>query len=508
MAGRNGPGPSDAGMTRRRFLALAAVGSVSARALVGRALAAPAPVRAETAGTLRDVRRVARRTEIDFGPLGRRSVWTYDGQLPGPEIRVREGDRIRVVVENGLPEPTTVHWHGVPVPNVMDGVPGLTQAPIAPGSSFTYEFEAKPAGSYLYHSHQGLQIDRGLVGALVIEERSPHVAYDRDYALILDDLLPGDPPDMKTAQGGGSSGGRMGGGMMGRGMMGGMGGGMMGGRGPGMMGGGGVGGMMGSLGIPDYLALLVNGHPPMDPPAFEVKRGDRVRLRLMNPSGATTYRVAVAGHRMTVSHADGRPVKPVEVDALEIGMGERYDVIVTARNTGAWAIVAAPLQGSLEPARAVLHYLDARTTAPPASQEPEGLRRGKLLALQDLEALEPDDSSGGVNRDLDLVLSGGMMSPAWTIGGQVYPDADPIEIRRGERVRFRLRNMSMALHPMHLHGHFFRVGRAWKDTVLVPPHMGAVSFEFRADNPGRWFFHCHNAYHMEMGMAREVRYVA
>ena len=100
------------------------------------------------------------------------------------------------------------------------------------------------------------------------------------------------------------------------------------------------------------------------------------------------------------------------------------------------------------------------------------------------------------------------MSPAWTIGGQVYPEADPIAIRRGERVRFRLRNMSMALHPMHLHGHFFRVGQAWKDTVLVPPHMGAVSFEFRADNPGRWFFHCHNAYHMEMGMAREVRYIA
>lgn len=270
-----------------------------------------------------------------------------------------------------------------------------------------------------------------------------------------------------------------------------------------------MGAMMGSLGIPDYLALLVNGRPPADPPAFEVKRGERVRLRLLNPSGATTYRVAIAGHRMAVSHADGRPVKPVEVDALEIGMGERYDVIVQARNPGAWVIAAAPLQRSPEPARAILRYVDARgTPPPPASQEPEGLRGGRLLALEDLDAVEPDDPSGRADRDLDLVLSGGMMmSSAWTIGDQVYPDADPIEIRRGERVRFRLRNMSMALHPMHLHGHFFRVGRAWKDTVLVPPHMGDVAFEFRADNPGRWFFHCHNAYHMEMGMAREVRYV-
>jgi len=452
--------------------------------------------------SLRQFRRTARPKDVDFGPLGGRTIWTYDGVFPGREIRVREGERIRVVLDNELPEPTAVHWHGIPVPNAMDGVPGLTQSPVAPGSSFTYEFEARPAGSYLYHSHQGLQIDRGLVGSLVIEERSPHVVYDRDHTLVLDDLLPGDPPKM-TAEHGSSPRGRMGGGMMG-----GMGGGgMMDGGDGGMMGsGGGMGGMMGSLGIPDYLALLVNGRPPADPPAFDVKRGERVRLRFMNPSGATTYRVAIAGHRMTVSHADGRPVKPIEVDALEIGMGERYDVIVEAKNPGAWVIAAAPLQGKPNAARAILRYTGARNTPVAAGGEPEGIRRGKLLTIDDLEALEPDDAAGRADRDVDLVLSGGMMSTAWTIGGQVYPDADPIEIRKGERVRFRMRNMSMGLHPMHLHGHFFRVGHAWKDTVLVPPHMGQVSFQFRADNPGRWAFHCHNAYHMEMGMMREVRY--
>lgn len=487
-------------MTRRRFLAFAAC-TGGARALVGGALAAPVVVRAAEGQPLREFRRSAAPTEIDFGRLGGRQVWAYDGQYPGREIRVREGERIRIVVDNRLPEPTTVHWHGVPVPNAMDGVPGLTQSPIAPGSSFTYEFDAKPAGSYLYHSHQGLQIDRGLVGSLVVEERSPHVAYDRDYTLVLDDLLPGDPPEMTSAEGGRSSRGRMGGGMM-RGM----GGGMMGGTG-GMMGGRGMGAMMGSLGIPDYLALLVNGRPPPDPPVFDVKRSERVRLRLLNPSGATTYRVAIAGHRMSVSHADGRPVKPVAVDALAIGMGERYDVIVEARNPGAWVIAGAPLQGSPAPARAILRYLDARSAPPAANQEPEGLRGGRLLGLEDLEAVERDDEARRPDREVALVLSGGMMSSAWTIGGQIYPDADPIEIRRGDRVRFRMRNMSMGLHPMHLHGHFFRVGRAWKDTVLVPPHMGQVSFEFRADNPGRWFFHCHNAYHMEMGMAREVRYL-
>lgn len=488
---------------RREFIraALAGAGALAASA------AAPQVRRSERAA-VRELQLTAAATEIEFGPLGRRAIWTYDGRYPGPEIRVREGERLRVVVENRLREPTTVHWHGVPVPNAMDGVPGLTQAPIAPGASFTYEFDASPAGTYLYHSHQGLQIDRGLAGALVVEERSPHVAYDRDYTLVLDDLLPGDPPDMASGSGDmPAMGGRMmggGGGMMGGrgggGMMGGEGG-MMGGRGGAMMG-------MSALGIPDYLAFLVNGRPTVDPPAFDVKRGERVRLRLLNPSGATTYRVAIAGHRMRVSHADGRPVKPVEVDALEIGMGERYDVIVETRSPGAWVIAAAPLQGTPDPARAILRYVDARRAARPDGREPDGLRRGRLLGLRDLQAVEPDDGAvHDADRQLDLLLSGGMMSPAWTVGGQVYPGADVIEIRRGERVRFRMRNMSMVHHPMHLHGHFFRVGRAWKDTVLVPPHMGEASFEFRADNPGRWLFHCHNAYHMEMGMAREVRYM-
>ncbi len=483
----------DGGMSRRRFLALTLAGAAGAREFGGVALAAPRLGQAAAGGSLHEIERTPRPAEVDLGPLGRRVLWTYDGQFPGREIRVREGDRLRIAVHNGLTEPTTVHWHGIPVPNPMDGVPGLTQSPIPPGGSFLYEFDARPAGTYLYHSHQGLQIDRGLVGALVIEERTPHVSYDRDYTLVLDDLLPGDPPDLSAGSRAGP--GRMGGMRTGRGMMGG--GGMR----------GGMGGMSASLGIPDYLALLVNGRPPADPLVLEVRRGERVRLRLLNPSGATTYRVAIAGHRMSVSHADGRPVKPVEVDALEIGMGERYDVVVEARNPGTWAIAAAPLQGSPEPARAILRYVGTVGSTGAATQAPDGLRHGRLLRLADLEALEIDDSPGRPDRELDLVLSGGMMSTAWTIGGQVYPDAEPLEIRRGERVRFRMRNMSMALHPMHLHGHFFRVGRAMKDTVLVPPHMGEVSFDFRADNPGRWFFHCHNAYHMEMGMAREVRYV-
>jgi FtsP/CotA-like multicopper oxidase with cupredoxin domain len=426
-------------------------------------------------GPVREVRLVAREGEVEIGPGQVYRTWLYNDQFPGPEIRVRQGERLRVTVENQLPEGTTVHWHGIPVPNAMDGVPGLTQESIAPGESFTHDFVADPAGSYLYHSHVGLQIDRGLVGSLVVEEKEPDIEYDREYSLVLDDYLPNAPEPLNRR------GGMMGGG---RGMM---------------------GGMMGGA-VPPYQGMLVNGKLPQDPAVFETRRGERVRLRLFNPSGATAFRVAIAGHRMAVTHADGRPVEPVAVDALHIGMGERYDVVVESDNPGSWTIMAAPLEAQTEPAEAVLRYVDAAESRLTPGAVPDGILRGRVLELHDLrgkegaEVLSPD-------RRFDLALSGGMMSPQWTINGRAYPSAAPLDVHEGEVVRFRMVNHSMMLHPMHLHGHFFRVGGALKDTVVVPPHMGRVTFDFVADNPGRWFFHCHNIYHLEAGMAREVRYV-
>jgi FtsP/CotA-like multicopper oxidase with cupredoxin domain len=260
-------------------------------------------------------------------------------------------------------------------------------------------------------------------------------------------------------------------------------------------------------GGPEYAAFLVNGRPPADPAVFEVTRGERVRLRLLNLGSATTFRIAIAGHPMTVTHTDGRPVRPVQVDALLIGMGERYDVVVHANHPGIWTVAAASVEGGTASARAVLRYTGTTRATPADGEVPSGLRGGRLLSLADLVSIEAAGTpERAPDRTFDLTLSGGMMSSAWIINGQAYPDAEPFAIREGERVRVRMTNMSMAIHPMHLHGHFFRVGEALKDTVLVPPHMGRVTFEFCADNPGDWFFHCHNLYHMESGMARVFRY--
>lgn len=431
---------------------------------------------------------------LDAAPMelsvggGAARTWGYDEGVPGPEIRVTEGDTLRVRVKNRLPAETTVHWHGLPIVNEMDGVPDLTQPPIKSGEEFAYEFAVPVAGSYMYHSHVGLQLDRGLYGPLIVEPKNQDLDYDREYTIMLDDWLDGvsgtpeDARDMLEASGG---------------MMGGM-------------------GMdeAGASGNLDYPLYLVNGRAPDDPKTFEVRRGQRVRLRLMNPASDTAFRFAVAGHRLTVTHADGLPVEPVTVDAVRLGMGERYDVLIEANNPGAWQLAAVP-EGKNGLARAVLRYEESGGSSPPPADDRPKELDGRLLGYGDLRTTREDSfPQDGVlrspDRALDLTLAGGHGRYVWAINNQLYPDADPLEVREGEWVRFNLRNRSMMDHPMHLHGHFFQVrngsGRGpLKDTVTVDSH-GSLSIDFVADNPGDWLFHCHNLYHIEAGMARVVSY--
>lgn len=427
-------------------------------------------------------------------------TWVYGGEVPGRELRLTEGETLRVRVENRLPAQTTIHWHGIPLVNEMDGVPNVTQPPIEPGESFTYEFVVPAAGSYMYHSHVGLQLDRGLYGPLVVESRNEDLSYDREYTLMLDDWLdgvsgtPGDTLDELQQSGG----------MMGEGMggMDGMGGGMMGGE-------------RETPGAVSYPLYLINGRPPEDPATLEVRRGERVRLRLMNPSADTIFRFAVAGHRLAVTHADGQPVEHTEVDAVQLGMGERYDVLLEADSPGVWQVAAAP-EGKDGLGRAVLRYAESSQTSPPRAEQRPAELDGRLLAYGDLRAsgrdsFPSDGLLGGPDRTHELTLSGGMGDYTWSIDGQRYPDAEPLSVREGEWVRFEMQNRSMMWHPMHLHGHFFKIHNGtgngpFKDTVLVEPHMGTMTFDFVADNPGEWFFHCHNLYHLDTGMARVVSY--
>ena len=428
-------------------------------------------------------------------------AWLYSGQTPGPELRVAEGDVLRVDLENQLPDPTTIHWHGIPLANPMDGVPNVTQAPVKPDGKFIYTFEAAPAGTYFYHSHVGLQLDRHLIGPLIIEEESPHVAFDRDIVVVFNDYLRGAPrpeSEWSTGGGGGMGGGMGGGGMSGGGMGGGMGGGGMSGGG---MGRNQMGGGMSAASRPDYAGLLANGRLPSNPPEFTVEKGERLRIRFINASGATTFGVGVGGHPLNITHADGRPVEPVTTDSFDFGPGERYDAVVETNNPGVWAIEARSVDGDELPASATLRYEGATGDPRGPSFDGNQLEYGDLRAVESTEGLQ-----GSPDRTFDVTLSAGRGPGTWLIDGQRFPDADPLQVSAGEHVRLRMRNRSPVVHPMHLHGHFFRVGDAFKDTVMVPGHMGQVTIDFRADNPGDWLFHCHNIYHLDGGMARIIEY--
>ena len=456
-----------------------------------------------TGGSVREFKLTATVVPVDLG-TGEFKAWTYNGQPVGPEIRVTEGDTLRVILTNNLPEPTTIHWHGVPVPNAMDGVPNMPLPPIQPGETFTYEFVARPSGTYWYHPHVGYQLDQGLLGPLIIEPKREPGAYDREYTLVLDDWV--------TVDGGGPEGKeRRPSTMMGGGMMGGM----MGQSQPQDEDNSQGQGMMGHslqtgdpLSEPIYHTFTVNGQVNEVGTPFTVKQGERVRLRLINAGAATTFGLRLAGHSLTISHTDGRSVEPLEVDVLRIGMGERYDVTFTANNPGRWALYG--FVNDLDEVVDLATFVYAGTTSAQDSGDtfPESLRWNEYRLLTGLpeEGLPP--ASASVDQTFDMILSGGMMSPEWTINGKVFPDADVMVVSKGQRVRFNYLNHSPMPHPMHLHGHFFEVVGSpglRKDTLIVEAHMGQASIEFVADNPGQWMHHCHNLYHMEAGMMNVVQ---
>ena len=268
---------------------------------------------------------------------------------------------------------------------------------------------------------------------------------------------------------------------------------------------------MGPLWEPIYDAFAVNGRvPPLIEP-LKVVKGERVKLRLVNASSATVYYLRLAGHSLTVTHCDGNPIRPMETDVLPIGMGERYDVYFNADNPGAWLLAAGETGYGEGRLQVPVLYRGTRRRAPERPSFHRGLR---VVDYRDLEARHPvENPPTDAARTYDQELGGGMHTDAWFINGQVYPDADPLMVSRGQRVRLRYGNRSMMPHPMHLHGHFFRIANprlprerwVFKDTLIVDP-MQRFDVEFIADNPGKWFHHCHNLYHMEAGMANVVVY--
>ncbi len=433
-------------------------------------------------------------TTVDLGGKTLQT-WAFNGSVPGPQIRVRPGDELRVHLVNDLPETTTVHWHGLGLRNDMDGVPDVTMKAVPAGGNFDYSFVVPHSGTYWYHPHVGVQLDMGLQGALIVDDPADRGDYDVEAVLILDDWTDGlgDSPsavlDRLSAEGMDMAAG------MNMGDMGDM----TSDRQP-------LGKDTGDVAYPTH---VINGRLPQSPVTVHALPGQRIRFRLINAGSDTAYRFAIGGHRMLVTHADGYAVQPVEVDALILGMGERYDVEVTAAD-GAFAIVAAP-EGKPDPAGAAVLRTGAGLT-PPSDARPVELSK-RLLAYDDLEPVE-EAALRPRTPDRELELSMAMVDGGrqWYLNGAAYGDNDPLLMRAGERVRLTMRNETMMFHPMHLHGHTFAVVRGSqrgvrKDTVNVLP-MQSLAVDLQADNPGSWLLHCHNLYHQELGMASVLAYLA
>jgi FtsP/CotA-like multicopper oxidase with cupredoxin domain len=369
----------------------------------------------------------------------------------------------------------------------MDGAAPATPN-IDAGSDFTYRFSVPQSGTYWAHPHSGIDADYGLYLPVIVDDPTEAGRYDAEWIVTLDDWTDGlgrSPHDVYDTLRQGMSGmGRMGVGGVGTSRL--------------------LGGDAGDVTYPYY---LINGRIPTAPTTFAAKPGQRIRIRFINAGSDTAFRVALSGHSMTVTHTDGHPVVPKEVDALLLGMGERYDVIVTAGD-GVFPLVALA-EGKNALARALLSTGSGATPAPDFQPQEVDRRVGTVDVFTSTPAAGP--ATTGADVELSAELSGGMMNYDWAINGRAFPDSEALAIAQGQSARLTFTNETMMWHPMHLHGHTFQVldagGRpgARKDTTIVLP-MRTVTVGLVADNPGTWMMHCHNTYHQEAGMMTSLDY--
>ena len=539
---------------------------------------------------------------------------TINGNSPGPTLNFQEGDTARIHVHNRMDVETSIHWHGVLVPPNMDGVPYVSFPPIMPGATFTYEFPIRHSGTYWYHSHTGLQEQKGVYGAIVIKPHEAVREADRDYVVIISDWTDEDTHDVLRILKRGSEWYAL-----------------EKGSAQSIIGAARIG-MLGDyfkrellrmppMDISDiaYDFFLANGQPEI---ALSAEPGETVRLRIINAGAGTNFYIEFAGGAMTIITADGQVVEPVNVQRLMIAIAETYDLLIRIPSAGAYEFRATAQDGSgytsawigsgeRHPAQDVPHPnlyhtmgaitikqlyaltppgamgmtdndVDAGKFDRPGMMNMKPMDMSKIRNMSSMEPMtahpgmsmtEPDkektkhnmpqeistpksgkmfsynfrplaaDVSSSKNlavdgrdpsrpwppysklratkptafpedkpvREIRLTLDGDMERYIWLLNNKTLAESDVIRIRQGEVVRFIFINRTMMHHPMHLHGHFFRVINGQGDyaplkhTVNVAP-MSTTVIEFAADEFGDWFFHCHLLYHMKGGMARVVHY--
>jgi FtsP/CotA-like multicopper oxidase with cupredoxin domain len=396
-------------------------------------------------------------------------MWTYDGLLPGPVIRARRGDRLVVHFHNGLPAPTTIHWHGLRVPAAMDGS-HLTQGPTPSGGTFEYAFDLPDAGTFWYHPHHlsHHQVGFGLYAPLVVDEPDEPAGLGRDAVLVLSDVsLTGAGNGLAPGDEGGAERARQ--------------------------------GREGAL-------VLVNGRHL---PTVRVAAGERQRWRLINAARSRFFRLQLEGHRLTRIGGDGGLLEAPQppVDDLLLAPGERAEVVVAlAAAAGARVpLLLVPYDRGGDsppggPAAASSPIMFLETTAAAASDGAPPLP----ARLRTIERLAP-----AVDAPRQVIRIG-ERPDGFVINERPFGGNEPLRARVGETHLFSVTNHTRFDHPFHLHGFFFQVldpqtvvpaePAEWKDTVNVTA-LGATALAVRFDDrPGPWMFHCHILDHAELGL--------
>ncbi|MDW3651848.1 MAG: multicopper oxidase domain-containing protein [Bacteroidia bacterium] len=515
-----------------------------------------------------------------------------NGQIPGPTLRFTEGDYAVIYVKNELDEETSIHWHGLLLPNFYDGVPYLTTPPILPGKTQKYEFPIRQSGTYWYHSHTMLQEQSGVYGSIVIEPKEKTLDYDKEQVLLLSDWTNENPASVLRFLKRGTEWYNLRKGtatplnqVIARGALGAQ--------------------MnfwrqrMESADIADiyYPAFLANGAISRHYTDFEP--GEKVRLRIINGAASTSFWMTFGGEDPLLVSSDGLDVVPVHKNKTFIGVAETYDFILTIPDDGMVEFRTMAQDGSgttftyfgkgdtlfapvvPRPDKIAMMQqmakMDMRMGAPAIKFKPKqddpykmkkkwGMKMGEMKEMDHSQmnpkkkpempamnmpkdtmpmdsmkhpgmGMEKSDKMQGMGmnmfsdynydylkspektvydqgtptKEVLLNLTGNMQRYIWSMNGIPLSETDKIKIKEGEITRITFNNLTMMHHPMHLHGHFFRVINKngeyspLKHTVNVPP-MQKVTIEVYGDEYGDWFFHCHILYHMMGGMARVFSY--
>ena len=394
----------------------------------------------------------------------RTPVWSYNDQIPGPLIRGRVGTTMVIDFANRLKEPSSIHWHGLRIENAMDGVPGVTQEPVGPGKNFTYRLKLEDAGTFWYHPHfnSSEQLERGLKGVFIVEEAEKQ-PWSQDWVWLMDDwLLQKDGTIYSQFN-------------TGRDLM--------------------HDGRWGN--VPTINAKFR--------PEFQVKPGERIRLRLINGANARIFSPHIEGLAADVIAVDGRPVTEIfHLERFVLSPGNRIDLDIRIPPQAGGNIFA--VEDRFTRSAFPLATIKVAPSAPIDTPEVAPPTAADFIPAQMFA-----DVKVGKTWDLNAIR-GGRFGIGWTMNRKLWPDADKAAYRLGEPQKVTFKNSSSRLHPMHIHGVFFRVlernGKKaaepfTRDTVLVGPRE-SVTIGFVPEHPGIWLTHCHIQEHAEAGMMTTI----